>query len=594
MKWTLPLIVIFFVWMQPVLAWETPTLVLPAQQALQPTAVLLDWNAVPVSTAYQVEWDTSAFFNSPVKQRVQKNYLGNSNTANDTKQQLSNLYFGDVYYWRVRAWQANDTSAWSATRNFTTLGIVPIQSPANAALNLNQGSVTLDWYAHPGASHYHLQVDTTNLFNSVSLQNFHKTYTDTSSNAADSRQLITTSLSNHVYFWRVRAINASDTSAWHLRWFSTGTANIFVPNAPTQLAPEQGLTEQATTQTFQWNATEFANLYQIYIDTIPQLNNPLIYTLEDTSLTVEILKPNHTYYWYVRAFNTSTIVSAWSPLRSFRTLTFIAEPTIVSPIANAVDVDLSTVFEWEPVPFATHYQLRIAQNDSLSEKLEITTTSNHVEIDTLIRKGIYYWSVQAFKDSTFSSVPSDTIFFQLATLPTPQPILPAANSELIANETSFSWTTISEANQYELRLTFEEDVMHSFVLNTTTTSLVEDSLSWGANYSWNVRAVSDSGNSAWSSTRSFLVVNPAGIATVSSKEFKLWPNPVSSILHVKTEIEINALRILQSDGKCERLVRDKTILSNGQIDVSDLAAGLYSVSVELKDGTMHSSRILIQ
>ncbi|HOY48579.1 MAG TPA: hypothetical protein PL185_02860 [Flavobacteriales bacterium] len=592
MKWTFPFFLYLLFCLNPLLAWETPVLVLPANQALMPTSVLIDWNAVPLSTAYQLEFDTAATFNSPLRQRIQKNYIGSSNSGNDTKHQFNNLYFGEVYYWRVRAWQANDTSQWSATRGFSTLGIVPIQSPANAQLDLNQGSVTLDWYSHPGALQYHLQVDTTNLFNSVSLQNFHKTYTDTSSNAADSRQVINTNLSNHVYFWRVRAINSTDTSAWHLRWFSTGIANIFVPNAPTQLAPEQGLTEQATTQTFQWSSSEFANLYQIYIDTIPQLNNPLIYTIPDTSLTVEILKPNQTYYWYVRAFNTETIVSAWSPLRSFRTYTFIAQPTIVEPLADAVDVDLNTVFRWDPVPFATHYRFRLATNDSLGGMVEIETSNSQLEFDTLIRKQQYFWSVQAFRDTSFESVASDTISFRLAALHTPQPVFPIHEAQLIDNSSIFSWTPIDEEAQYELRLSFESDVMHSYVLNTLNTSLEEDSLVWGATYSWNVRAVSDSGNSAWSEMREFLVINPVGIESTKRQEISFWPNPAHSSIQFNRVNTVRQVKIIRSDGVLIRSINDKEIHSELKIDLSEFPAGIYSVFIETKEGKWISSRLI--
>jgi hypothetical protein len=573
--------------------WEAPLTVSPANQTLLPTSVLLNWNAVLSSSLYELELDTTSDFNSIVKQSIQKNYLGSANNLSDTQHQFSNLYFGQTYYWRIRARQGSDISAWSTVLSLRTLGIVPIQTPANAQLNLNQATVTIDWYAHQGASRYQVQIDTTNLFNSTSLVNLNKTYIDTSSNGADTRHVISNPLVNRVYFWRVRAINAIDTSAWHLRWFSTGTANVFVPNIPQPILPLQGLIEQATTQTFLWRSSNYANLYELYLDTIPQLNNPLIFTQSDTTVTVANLLPNRTYYWYVRAFNTGTIVSSWSTLRSFKTITFIAQPNLTIPQPNALDVDLNAIFRWNSVPYATHYRFTLSQNAELLDSISFETENNQIFIDTLLRRQTYFWSVQAFKDTAFSSVPSVTRSFTMAALPTPQLLLPLHQAELINNETEFSWSNVSEAQSYELRLSYGEDITHSFTHGASDSFWEEDSLFWGALYTWNVRAVSDSGNSAWTADRNFLVISPVGLSQLQNNEIvQVWPNPASTHFIINTSEKMSSLSLLRSDGSLIRKLGMNELTDKNQISIQDLSVGVYFIRIQTLDGKVLNKKLL--
>jgi hypothetical protein len=570
-------------------AWNSPAIVSPTYNQLVGTQVLLDWNAVVGSSGYQVEIDTSVGMQSPLRQIVSKTYLGSSSTGADTRHQLNNLYFGRAYYWRVRAWQGSDTSAWTETRPLRTIHIVPIASPSNGSLNLGTGTLSLDWYSHPGAWMYQVQVDTTNLFNSPSRINLNKMYIDSSSFNTDTRYELLNPLPNRVYFWRVRAMNAVDTSTWHLRWFSTGTSNIFVPQAPLPLLPEQGLTEQATTQTFVWRSSTYANAYQIYIDTVPQLNQPLIYTLADTSLTVSILEPNRTYYWYVRAFNTSTIVSSWSALRSFRTLTYIAQPVLLQPAPDEEPVDVHTVFSWNAVPFADRYLLRLGRNDSLEGALSISLTGTSWVCDTLTRKATYFWSVQAFRDSLFASVPADTQRFVMAALARPQLISPADNFDLQGDATTFSWTSVSEASGYDLQLSYGLDFIHAVRRETSDTEWMEDSLTWGADYTWMVRAVSDSGMSAWTPLRNVSVWNPLAIATSDTLRLLPYPNPSADYLKIPQAVEGTVVRLFGLDG---RMVQHAWRWEQGVLDISALSKGAYWVMVQWPEGKSKVARIV--
>ena len=186
------------------------------------TALTLNWAAHPGVDFYDMQADTSAAFNSPVLFTVSKAYINTSDLNMDTEHYLENLFFGKTYYWRVRARNIVDTSLWTQ-RTFITKDFVTMISPVNNAVNINVAGITLDWAAHEGVDAYQLQMDTTNTFTSSLLIAINKTYINSSSGNSDTETQTGSLLTNQVYFWRVRAINAVDTSLWITYVFSTGS-----------------------------------------------------------------------------------------------------------------------------------------------------------------------------------------------------------------------------------------------------------------------------------------------------------------------------------------------------------------------------------
>jgi hypothetical protein len=281
-------------------------------------------------------------------------------------------------------------------------------------------------------------------------------------------------------------------------------------------------------------------------------------------------------------------------LRSFKTITFIARPNLVLPLADELDVDLNTVFRWNYVPYATHYRFTLSSNDSLSDSLSIETSSNQILMDTLRRRHTYYWSVQAFRDTAFSSVPAITRRFTMAALSTPQPILPIDQAQLSTNTTDFSWTTVDDAQNYELRLSLGQDITHSYTLDALNPFWNQDSLLWGASYMWNVRAVSDSGNSAWSVNRNFLVINPVGIEQTTHEFIQLWPNPSNGKITIHSVDNIQSIGILRSDGSLIRSLDAASSTGEHQLFIDDVSAGIYFIRIQMQDGSIVNRKLMKQ
>ena len=193
------------------------------------TGVTLDWLAHSGVSFYDVQADTTNTFNSPALLSASKTYINSSSGNSDTEHSFGNLFFGKTYYWRLRARNAVDTSAWTIG-SFNTVDYVTLVLPNNGQLNVSTTGITLDWNAHTGIGIYQLEIDTVNLFNSSFLITVNKAYINSSSGNTDTQFGTGVLLTNHVYYWRVRAINSVDTSAWTNRVFSTG--NCIPPDQP--------------------------------------------------------------------------------------------------------------------------------------------------------------------------------------------------------------------------------------------------------------------------------------------------------------------------------------------------------------------------
>jgi len=181
-----------------------PTLSSPADAATGvaiPAA--LSWNASSGATSYTVQVSANSGFTSFV---YNQSVTGTSASA-------GGLAGNTAYYWRVSASNAGGTSAFSATRSFTTASAPPpaapaLSSPANAANNVSR-SPTLSWSASTGADSYRVQVSTSSTFDTLVYDTPGITGTSAAVSGLGSRV---------TYYWRVNATNAGGTSGWSSTW----------------------------------------------------------------------------------------------------------------------------------------------------------------------------------------------------------------------------------------------------------------------------------------------------------------------------------------------------------------------------------------
>ncbi len=264
----------------------------------QRTSLTLSWGASPGATSYAYCYDTT-------NDNACSNWTSNGAA---TSKAITGLSPNTTYYWHVRAFNAYDvtfangsaTAFWSF-RTSSGPGAFSKSSPANGATNQST-SLTLTWGVSNGASTYAYCYDTTN---DNACSNW------TSNGAATSRVLSGLS-PNTTYYWHVRAFNAYDVT------FANGSSTAFwsfrtggAPSAFSKSSPANGATNQPTSLTLTWGASPGATSYAYCYDTTND-NACSNWTSNGaaTSKSITGLSSNTTYYWHVRAFNSSGVAFA--------------------------------------------------------------------------------------------------------------------------------------------------------------------------------------------------------------------------------------------------------------------------------------------
>ena len=140
----------------------SPTLIEPenGDLGLVPN-VLLDWSAVTGNSLiimYEVQLSVTEDFVSPVT----------FPQTDITSYEMSNLIFGQQYYWRVRAYDGDEVSDWSEIWSFAVLNTIEIDKPNDNAMVY--ANPLIEWDELSGLSDIELQIDTAYSWNIIPLE----------------------------------------------------------------------------------------------------------------------------------------------------------------------------------------------------------------------------------------------------------------------------------------------------------------------------------------------------------------------------------------------------------------------------------------
>ena len=282
-----------------------PALSSPADAATAvAVSTTLSWTASTGAVTYRLQVSTSSTFATSVVDDA---------TITGTSKAVSGLLNSTTYYWHVSATNAGGSSAFSATRSFTTIVAAPVTpvlaSPANQAVGVAV-SPTLTWNVSTGAATYRVQLSTA--------ADFASTLVDDSTVTGTSRP-VGPLTNNGTYYWRVNAKNAGGTSAFSSAF--SFKVIVALPSVPTLASPADSAINLQLTTPLSWNAATGADGYHLQVSTSSTFASPVIddSTLTTTSRSVSSLVLNTTYYWRVRSKNAAGY-SAFSLARSFKTI----------------------------------------------------------------------------------------------------------------------------------------------------------------------------------------------------------------------------------------------------------------------------------
>ncbi|MDP2039301.1 MAG: fibronectin type III domain-containing protein, partial [Ignavibacteria bacterium] len=212
--------------------------------SIQTTSFSSNWDALVGVSGYYLDVATDNGFTNYVVGDQNKD-VGNVSTYN-----ITGLIPGTNYYYRVRAY--NGTGAGSNS-NIISLITLPSAPLATNATTITTTSFDANWNASVGAEKYYLDVATDNGFISYVAGYQNK-------DVGNVTTLALTSLSSGTnYYYRVRAFNASGTSA------NSNTINLITLPA----APVASNATTITTSSFDanWNASVGAAKYYLDVAT---------------------------------------------------------------------------------------------------------------------------------------------------------------------------------------------------------------------------------------------------------------------------------------------------------------------------------------
>ena len=501
MKKSLIISVLLLLFAMNTMALNAPTLSSPNDGTVYTSVVkpTVNWNSVSGASKYILDWDIESSFSSPRFRTY---------TTSSTSVTITALSYGTTYYWRVRAVQesTNDTSDYSAVRNFTTCSAPTLSSPDNGVVFSTTVQPTLYWNSITGVGHYILEWDTVSSFSSP----LHDIFTTTSRSVYLDGLLYGTK-----YYWRVKATNSndSDTSSY------SEVRNFTTCSAPTLSSPDNGVVYSTTVQpTLNWNSITGVGHYILEWDTVSSFSSPLhdIFTTTSRSVYLDGLLYGTKYYWRVKATNSNdSDTSSYSEVRNFTTCSapILSSPsngmvytTMVRPSVswNSITGAGSYILEWDTVPSFSSTMFRT-----------YTTSSTSIYINGLRYSTKYYWRVKATNtnDSDTSRYSEVWNFTTAGTVTLSSPTNNPSPTGRFYSRQYLRWNTLPGSSEYLIQLDTTSDFSSSVLRNisVTTSSTSSDSyyekcvydLYYGTMYYWRVCAISSVDTTDWSETWQF-------------------------------------------------------------------------------------------
>jgi hypothetical protein len=362
-----------------------PTLISPKNKAVNvPINTPFIWKKAQYATEYQLEYSTKSDLSNPFE------YQYSDTTA------TRDLDPGTKYYWRVKGinsqYDGDYSDTWEFTTNADTLGKPILISPEDQAVGVDVPTKFL-WHKVNKATRYELsyyiQSNAPNYNPPITIKN-DTTYTDkTLSNPSK-------------YYWKVKAYNDTDTSAWSDKWRFTTQDKVVLRK------PDNGAVDISNTTTFNWDPVSNSDVYEMQRgkdSTFKVIITTVWTNTNSNTIKIDTISNLNKYFWRVRSINLiDKDTTYWSDTWHFTTKYF-APPQLKTPIDESTGVSTKTTFEWYSVTDATKYDLQVSKTSDFKsiskDTIGITSTNFYLYNDLQVGT-TYYWRVKA-KNATDES-----------------------------------------------------------------------------------------------------------------------------------------------------------------------------------------------
>ncbi|AET70644.1 cell wall-binding protein [Desulfosporosinus orientis DSM 765] len=353
--------------------------------------IYLDWDVVSNATSYYVYRATSSSGSYDKIATTTSSKYTDEDLEEDTK-----------YYYKVKAVNSYDSSDYSSIKYAKTKDADDTEEalPAPEGLSAEAESsdeIYLDWDSVDDAASYYVYRATS------SSGSYDKIATTTSSKYTDTDLEPDTK-----YYYKVKAVNGSDKSAYSEIVHATTEESDDNDNLS---APEDlSATAKSSGEIYlDWDSVDDATSYYIYSSTSYSGSYNKIATTTSSSYTDTNLDEDTTYYYKVRAVN-STDTSGYSEIEYATTAESDDSDTLSAPTDLTASAESSSeiYLDWDSVSNAnSYYVYRSTSSSGTYSKIATVTASSYMDTN-LSANTTYYYKVLAVNNSGTSAYSSLT------------------------------------------------------------------------------------------------------------------------------------------------------------------------------------------
>ncbi|MFC2131231.1 aryl-sulfate sulfotransferase [Bacteroidota bacterium] len=353
------------------------------------------WSEVPNAINYTLEVSSDKNFNNNIIAQI---------GITETSQNYFDLSKEIFYYWRVKAYTMFDSSEWSDTWSMRTIDkdyLPPVQLvyPEFEALLIPLNG-KLEWEDMPNALAYSVQCSENEDFSNLIINE--NDLTETFYEYKDLKSF-------RLYFWRVKYITIEDTSDWSETWEFL-TIGIEYLESPTLISPDNNKSSIPLSGELLWDEVPGASKYILCLSLSENFSKSKLHKslIESHWIDYNELNYNTSYFWRVAAQNDSSS-SDWST--TFRFLTELEAPGIISPVNNSNEITESGIIQWTSISAATMYYIQLATDASFNNLIidEESLPENNYLYE-LSANTTYYCRVKAFNDNNSSRWSEKCVF----------------------------------------------------------------------------------------------------------------------------------------------------------------------------------------
>ena len=235
---------------------------------------------------------------------------------------------------------------------------------------------------------------------------------------------------------------------------------------------------------------------------------------------------------------------------------------------------------WDVLPGAIIYEIEFSRDPNFNTIDTVIKTAKTSVVVPSLKAGelLYYWRILA--NNGGYKKPTETRTFTTGTFP-PTLQLPAQNAVLSTNQVDFTWDAVSSAGSYKIQIATNPNFTLASIqkeIDSINGTSISVKLTANKKHFWRVASEINGIAGAYSTSRALTTGTAVGIESTDKKEFSIFPNPTSDLLHIISPVNTDTLyTILDTRG---RIVLQGKVNDNC-VDVSKLVPGVYILKTDI-------------